>query len=91
MFGKHPAFQGPAQEWRPAVDPEIPSRSCCCPARPVVKVIMPPAGSRDHPVELYLCGHHYHASTAALLVAGAHVEDLTKPAEPDLESLVQVV
>jgi hypothetical protein len=52
---------------------------------------MPPAGGRDHPVELYLCGHHYHVSTAALLVAGAKVEDLTKPVEPDPEPVVQVV
>jgi hypothetical protein len=91
MFGRHPAVQEPGQDWRPAVDPEIPSRSCCCPARPVVRVIMPPAGGRDHPVELYLCGHHYHVSTGALLLAGAKVEDLTVPAEPDPEALVQVV
>lgn len=91
MFGRHPAFQAAAQDWRPAVDPEIPSRSCCCPARPVVKVIMPPVPGRNHPVDLYLCGHHYHASTAALLVAGAKVEDLSTPVEPDPETLVQVV
>ena len=91
MFGRHPAFQGPVQEWRPAVDPEIPSRSCCCPARPVVKIVMPPTAGRDHPVELYLCGHHYHVSTPALILAGATVEDLTKPVTPDPEPLVQVV
>lgn len=92
MFGRHPAFQTAAQDWRPAIDPEIPSRSCCCPARPVVKVIMPPVPGRDHPVDLYLCGHHYHASTAALLLAGATVEDLTAPIEVDPpDSLVEVV
>ena len=61
--------------------PSIPSRSCCCPARPVVKVIMPPTASRAHSVDLWLCGHHYHASVSALLAVRATVEDLT--AAPD--------
>jgi hypothetical protein len=38
---------------------------------------MPPAADRAHPVDLWLCGHHYHASLAALLRAGANVADLT--------------
>jgi hypothetical protein len=42
-----------------------------------VKVIMPPTADRAHPVDLWLCGHHYRASLAALLTAGANVEDLT--------------
>jgi hypothetical protein len=29
-------------------DPSVPSRSCCCPARPAVKVIMPPTAGRAH-------------------------------------------
>jgi hypothetical protein len=58
-------------------DPSVPSRSCCCPARPAVKVIMPPTAGRTHPVDLWLCGHHYRASYVALLQAGARVEDLT--------------
>ena len=62
-------------------DPSIPSRSCCCAARPVVKVIMPPAVGRAHPVDLWLCGHHYRASLAALLAAGATVEDLIVTAD----------
>jgi len=62
-------------------DPSVPSRSCCCPARPAVKVIMPPAAGRAHPVDLWLCGHHYRASLAALLAAGATVEDLTVTAD----------
>ena len=57
--------------------PSVPSRSCCCLARPAVKVIMPPTAGRMHSVDLWLCGHHYHASLAALLKAGARVEDLT--------------
>jgi len=64
-------------------DPAIPSRACCCPARPVVRVIMPPpAGSAD-PVDLWLCGHHYRASVEALGATGAIVEDLTGPADQE--------
>jgi hypothetical protein len=50
-------------------------RACCCPARPVVTVVMPPVPGRPHPVDLLLCGHHYHASHAALHAAGAAVYD----------------
>lgn len=58
-------------------DPSVPSRACCCTARPVVRVIMPPTARRPHSVDLWLCGHHYRASLHALLAAGATVEDLT--------------
>ena len=51
------------------------SRACCCPATPVVTVIMPPTAARGHPVDLLLCGHHYRASQAALRAAGAAVYD----------------
>jgi hypothetical protein len=47
------------------------SRACCCPARPVVRMVMPPALDRPHPTDLLLCGHHYRASRAALDAAGA--------------------
>ncbi len=53
----------------------VAARACCCPARPVVTVIMPPAPGRPHPVDLLLCGHHDHASQAALSAAGAAVYD----------------
>jgi hypothetical protein len=58
-------------------DPSVPSRACCCPGRPVVKVIMPPTTDRAHSVDLWLCGHHYRESLAALLASKAIVEDLT--------------
>ena len=32
-------------------------------------------------MDLWLCGHHYHASVPALLAAGATVEDLTMNAD----------
>jgi hypothetical protein len=78
-MGRHPARGGAALKPRPAVDPGVPSRSCCCPARPVVKIVMPPADDRNHPVDLWLCGHHYRASRAALLLADAEVTDLPAP------------
>jgi len=53
----------------------VADRSCCCPARPAVTVIMPPAPGRLHPVDLLLCGHHYQAGRAALHTAGATVND----------------
>jgi hypothetical protein len=82
MFRKY----APAPEVSPFeepifADPSVPSRACCCPARPVVRVIMPPTPEREHPVDLWLCGHHYRASLQALLAAGATVEDLTLTAE----------
>jgi hypothetical protein len=52
------------------------SRACCCPARPVVQVIMPPTAGRPHSVDLLLCGHHYRVSCQALAVAGATVSEL---------------
>ena len=50
-------------------------RACCCPARPMVTVMMPPTASRPYPVDLLLCGHHYRVSQAALRAAGAVVYD----------------
>ncbi len=52
-------------------------RACCCPARPVVTVVMPPAPGRPHPVDLLLCGHHSRVSRAALDSVGAVVYDET--------------
>ena len=40
----------------PADDAE---QACCCPATPVVTVVMPPAHGRPYRMDLLLCGHHY--------------------------------
>jgi hypothetical protein len=58
-----------------AVPLDVVARACCCPARPVVTVVMPPTASRPHPVDLLLCGHHFRASQASLRAAGADVYD----------------
>ena len=51
-------------------------QACCCVARAVVRVVMPPAPGRPHETALLLCGHHYRASRAALSAAHASVHDL---------------
>jgi hypothetical protein len=56
---------------------DIAARACCCPARPVVTVVMPPTASRPHPVDVLLCGHHFRVSQASLQAAGADVYDKT--------------
>jgi hypothetical protein len=53
----------------------VTERACCCPARPVVRVMMPAKASRHEPVDLLLCGHHYQVGRVALLAAGAAVYD----------------
>jgi hypothetical protein len=87
MFRKHPSAAGaPSLEEVRFAGPSIPSRSCCCPARPVVRVLMPPVAGRPHPVDLWLCGHHYRLSRQALCSAGAVAEDLAVPPVPDQAS-----
>lgn len=57
-------------------DPSVPMQACCCSARPMFRVVMPPTASRVHEVELWLCGHHFRVSRKALAAAGAHVYPL---------------
>jgi hypothetical protein len=46
-------------------------RARCCPAKPAVLVIMPPASGRPQPTELLLCWYHYRASQRSLAAARA--------------------
>lgn len=78
----HPAGQGIASGllhddtigvWR-RVGP-----ACCCPANPVVRVVMPATATRPHRTELLLCGHHYRVSRQALAAAGATATELLGP------------
>jgi hypothetical protein len=59
--------------------PRLADRRCCCPARPVVRALIPPASASPYPGDLLLCGHHYPASQAALTAAGAVAIDQTGP------------
>ena len=56
-------------------------QACCCVARAVVRVVMPPTQDRPYETELLLCGHHYRVSRASLVAAHARVEEL--PAADD--------
>jgi hypothetical protein len=58
----------------PAASPT--DQACCCVARAVVRVVMPPTADRPHQTELLLCGHHYRASRAALSAAHASMHEL---------------
>ncbi len=82
MFRKHRGKPGHGHSavvapW--VADRSVPVRACCCPARPAVKVVLPPAPGRSAPVDLWLCGHHYRLSRAALAGAGARIDELTVP------------
>jgi len=78
--GDQAAWSGP---------PPLADRSCCCPARPVVRVLIPPSSTRPHSVDLLLCGHHYLASRGALAAARAVAIDETgsvlEPGSTDVE------
>jgi len=77
--GDAPGFGSPPlDEILPGVRED---RACCCPAQPVVRVIMPPVPGRPHSVDLLLCGHHYRVSRQALAAAGARVENLPGKAD----------
>jgi hypothetical protein len=56
--------------------PRSADQACCCVARAVVRVVMPPAPGRPHETELLLCGHHYRVSRQALVAAHARVDEL---------------
>jgi hypothetical protein len=45
-------------------------KACCCPSRPMVRVLMPATESRSYRVDLLLCGHHFRLSQWSL-AAGA--------------------
>jgi hypothetical protein len=51
-------------------------RACCCPAKAMLRVTMPPTQVRPHETDLMLCGHHYRASRSALAAAHAVVRAL---------------
>jgi hypothetical protein len=57
-------------------------QACCCVARAVVRVVMPPTAARPHETELLLCGHHYRVSRAALAAARAAVSQLPESDDP---------
>jgi hypothetical protein len=81
----HPSARNNGSAIRPPLDDAIPARpasagpadqACCCSAKPMVRVIMPPTQARAYETDLLLCGHHYRASRQALAAAAARVREL---------------
>ena len=78
---RHPSAQGNTAVQYPAGDIAAPaaapadlaSRACCCSARAVVRVILPPTSARTHETDLLLCGHHYRLSRQALKATSAAI------------------
>jgi hypothetical protein len=66
-------------------------RACCCPAQPLVRVIMPPTPERPYSVDLLLCGHHYRISRQAVAVAQARVENLPGKGDAAAAALLESV
>jgi hypothetical protein len=73
--GRQAAGTAPDDRAAGSGPPDLGDRACCCPARPAVRVLIPPAPARPHSVGLLLCGHHYQASGAALAAVGAVITD----------------
>jgi hypothetical protein len=52
---------------------------------------MPSAPARPHSVDLWLCGHHYRSSLAALNAAGALIESIGDAGSEFLQELADTV
>ena len=63
-------------------------RACCCPARPMVRVLIPATENRPYRVDLLLCGHHYRLSQWTLAAAEAVVKVLPGRRATDVSSEV---
>jgi hypothetical protein len=79
--GPDPGREFPGAPQAPESPATSPDRACCCPARPLVKIIMPATVTRPT-VDLWLCGHHWRASRTALSGTGAVAYELT-PSETE--------
>ena len=62
-------------------------RACCCPAHPMVRVLMPATASRPYRVDLLLCGHHFRLSQWTLAAAGAVAQVLPGRRDADASAL----
>lgn len=53
-----------------------PADRACCPAEPVIRVVLPPSPARPQTTDLLLCARHYRISRHAFIAAGAAVCEL---------------
>jgi hypothetical protein len=89
-----PSVAKDAQSAYLPLDDAIPAReapadlACCCPAKAIVRVTMPPTQARPHETDLLLCGHHYRTSRAPLAAARAVVRAL-RGTSPDVAAWVR--
>ena len=63
-------------------------RACCCPSRPVVRVLMPATPSRPYRVDLLLCGHHFRHFHWTLAAAGGVAQVLPGRRIADVSGMV---
>jgi hypothetical protein len=71
---EHPATPEPATKY--SLPLRYAQRACCCLAPPAVIAVIPSAGDRVAPTELFLCGHHYRQSRRALAASEITLLDL---------------
>ena len=76
--GRVEGADGPVDPTAPHGPTRLTDQACCCVARAVVRVVMPPTADRPHETELLLCCHHYRVSRAALSAAHASVHELAE-------------
>jgi hypothetical protein len=86
-----PGFGMPKDEIQPDWPAGREDSACCCPAQPLVRVIIPATAERRHSVDLLLCGHHYRVSRQALAAARVRIEDLPGKAEAATAALLEPV
>ena len=79
LFTRHPGAAAGKDGMLPerAAPFSVTDQACCCPARPVVMVILPATAVRPFPTDLLLCGHHFRVNEGALRAAGALAYDAT--------------
>jgi hypothetical protein len=79
LFTRHLGAAAGKDEMLPrrAAPFSVTDQACCCPARPVVMVILPATADRPFPEDLLLCGHHFRVNESALRAAGAVAYDAT--------------
>jgi hypothetical protein len=89
--GSASGYGRPQDDILPDSSAWLEDHACCCPAQPVVRVIMPATPERRHSVDLLLCGHHYRVSRQALAAVHARVEDLPGKADAAAAALLETV